>query len=90
MKKINKVFLILIIIEIISILLFGVLTTNKCASQCQTNSFLDPFGRASPKLCAQVCVDKPYPAFYLSVDLFIITLVIYLIVFLLNKFLERR
>ena len=88
--KIHKIFLILVIIEIISIILFGVLITNKCASPCQTNSFLDPFGRASPKLCTQVCVDKPYPAFYLSTDLLIITLVIYLISFLLNKFFERR
>jgi hypothetical protein len=87
-KKISKFFIWLVIAEAIFVFVSSLFVTdwpNSC-----TPDLLHPFGRFNPEiLCAQVITPTLLPIFFLSIDLLILTLIIYPISLLIQK-LEKK
>ena len=93
MKKLDKIFLGLIVLEIL-ILIPSLLIKNPCGSPCDTHSLIDPFGWDYSRAelyggCAAVCVETFYPITYQISDILILTILIYLIVLIKNIIVRR-
>ncbi|MEK6875464.1 MAG: hypothetical protein AABX30_02165 [Nanoarchaeota archaeon] len=88
MKKTGKIFIGLIIIELIVFLSLYFVFIDRCASQCSVYRFINPLGIGSPKTCIQTCITAPNQYSYLAGDVLILTIFIYLI-YLLIKSLTR-
>jgi len=98
MKKIDWIFIALIVLELLFVI-FTVLTPNTCGSACderaEHQSFLNPFGayernasNSGIPQCIMVCVVRPNPLFYFSVDLLAITLIAYALYLAKRKFVK--
>lgn len=93
MKKTNRIFLIIIVTEVILSIIFllwmflPINTTGWCGSPCDKTSFLHPFDflKSKETVCILICVYKPYPLFYITVDLLVMTLVVYIIYRMMAK-----
>ncbi|MCF7910533.1 hypothetical protein K9L16_02570 [Candidatus Pacearchaeota archaeon] len=83
MKKIDKIFLGILGIEILLITILYVFFQNPCGSSCTNYGIFNPFGEVVES-CIQVCVQTQHFLFYPVLDLFILTLVVYLIYFLIK------
>ena len=81
MKKPDKIFLILIAIQILIILVLYLFFKNPCGSACDNYSLLNPFGIGEDEVCISVCTETLHPLTYLFADTLIITLIIYTIYF---------
>jgi len=87
-RKVSPIFLLLFGEAIIAIILFFVKTHY--VNMCEPYSLLNPLGWSSDKrYCVNVFYDMPHQNFYLMVDIFILTIVGYLI-FKLIKYIKRR
>ncbi len=80
MKKIDKIFISLLMIELILIGILYLFFQNPCGSACSTNSLLNPFGFGEPDFCIQICTSTFHPLTYFISDFFILTLIIYSII----------
>lgn len=85
MKKANKIFISILIVELILIGILYLFFQNPCGSACNNYSLLNPFGIGKIESCIQVCTQTLHPLIYLFSDLFIITLIIYLLFLLKMK-----
>lgn len=79
LHKIEKIILLIFLLEGILLIVFALFFKNPCGSPCDTHSLLNPFGEGSPELCAQVCVPAHHPWFYPTADALIVKIVIYII-----------
>jgi len=81
MKTIDKIFIGIIIIELLTLIPF-LLIKNPCGSGCAVDDLLNPMNiiGISPKLCTAVCVETLYPPTYLIADILILTTLIYIII----------
>jgi len=65
----------------------------KCGDPCPSYSFTNPFGFTSSvnNICTnkECLVYQPHPLFYLTFDIFIITLFIFLVSFTIKKLIKR-
>ena len=91
MKKVDKIFLGLILVEIIVLGVLYLVFQNPCGSPCDVDGLLNPLNifNMSPKLCAQVCVVTLHPLTYLVADILILTILIYLIIIIKNIIVRR-
>ena len=80
MRNIDKIFIGLIILEVIVLAPF-LLVKDSCSSQCRVDGLLNPFNilELSPKICTAVCVEGFYPTTYLIADILILTLIIFIL-----------
>ena len=92
MKKITKIFLLTIIIEIIFVVASSFLPSVNYPSPCTTPDFFHPFGRitSSEEVCSHMLSFGPNPLFYLSQYLLIFTLILFVIYLLINKFKKKN
>ncbi len=82
MKKIHVVLLPIIILEIIFTIYFY---SNDCGSACKSYSLVNPLGFGSvQEICFGMCA-SPGPLFYVIADLFILTVIVYILL-LYKKF----
>ena len=86
LKKTSKVFIILIILEIIFVILLSFFKVG-WPSPCVTPNFFHPFGTemAPGTGCIQVITPAPTSLFYLMQYLLILTIIIFLIYLGINK-----
>lgn len=86
MKKVHKIFIGLILIEIIVIiptLLYG----DSCGSLCDPHSIFNPFGveDQTTKFCPSVCFWRPHNLFYLIFDILLLTATLYIFTLIISK-----
>lgn len=88
MKKFNKIFFLIIFVEVIAIVILYFVPT-KCGSECTEPSLLNPLG-IEDGMCTLMCVIyQPGSPFYLSVDILILTIIVYFLVYLGRKLLKH-
>jgi len=93
LKKTDKIFILIILLELISLILIYFFLTYPCPSNytCNRYSFLNPFGYnvvcpdTSHLLVDALCHPRPHQLFYLFTDLLILTIITYLIYLGINK-----
>lgn len=87
-KKINNIFKILFLVELGFITLFLILG-DKCGYACDPHSLLNPFGtipdNTSPIYCVEVCKYTPHTLFYIFADLFIVSILVYLVYIIVRR-----
>lgn len=76
MKKIDKIFMAIIILELL-VFLPSLFFQDSCASPCSKPSLLNPLGLDSSEACIEVCVESFYTVTYVMLYLIIITLIAY-------------
>lgn len=82
MKKIHLIFSSLLLVEL-AIIIFAVASPVNCGSLCgRSHSFTNPFGIERPGrrglMCPAVCVEQPRAFFYITVDIFVLTAILYI------------
>jgi len=92
MKKIHLIFRILLLIELTIIgttLFFG----DSCGSACDPHSLFNPFGveiSNDAKKCIMMCAWRPHDYFYITSDLFLLTIILYMISWIVGKKIHIR
>lgn len=81
LSKKHKIFIGMIILEVILLTVLYLFFQNPCGSPCSTQGLLDPFGTFENEsgACIQVCVQTQNFWFYPLADLTILTIIAYLI-----------
>ncbi len=78
MKKLNKIFIGILVIEFLLVLISGIISYDSCGNACDNKSLLNPFANPSGEICAQVCKTTFSSITYLSIDLFILTIIVFI------------
>ncbi|MBI5804180.1 hypothetical protein HY450_02965 [Candidatus Pacearchaeota archaeon] len=78
MKKINLVFISIIALELVVMATGYYFLANNCGLACDSPNFLNPFGLGEESRC-RTCSRVPHQIFYPAADLFILTVVLYLV-----------
>jgi len=89
MKKLDKIFFIIILLELILLTPFLIIK-DPCPSPCRVDGILNPLNifQLSQKTCLLICEVGYYPITYLIIDFLILTILLYILTKLI-QFIRR-
>lgn len=89
MKKIHLIFIGFLSVEILIIALTLLLFRDNCGSACDPHSIFNPFGIVEKtnhfKSCIELCVRRPHVFFYITFDIFLLTVISYIGTLIIDK-----
>ncbi len=88
MKKLHLIFRFFLSIEVVAIIITLILS-DSCGSACSPYSLLNPFGHREvdvfQMMCTDNCVWRPHDFFYIFFHIFLLTIFLYIVGWIIGK-----